>query len=115
MRSDEEFLLDISESTGAILDFIAGLSFDDFLRDRMIRSAVMFEFLVIGEPCAKLSAELRDRYDDVPWNEIIGFRHVIAHGYFGLNWERAWRTATVDVPDLRTRIPEILSAEFSDS
>ena len=112
MRPDEELLGDIIEAAAAIEMAIAGFDLDDFVRVRLVRSSVMFEFIVIGEASAKLSDDLRNRYSDLPWSDIIGFRNVIVHGYFGLDWARAWRTATTDLPGFLERVRKIRAIEF---
>jgi uncharacterized protein with HEPN domain len=44
---------------------------------------------------------------DIPWQELIGLRNVIAHGYFALRWEDIWETAVHDVPLLREPLATI--------
>jgi uncharacterized protein with HEPN domain len=112
MRPEPDLLRDIIESASAIVDAIGGLTYDDFVRVRLVRSSVMFEFIVLGEAAGKLSDELLARHADVPWSEIIGFRHVIVHGYYRVQWPRAWQTAVADVPVLLARAREILATEF---
>ena len=112
MRPDEDLLHDIIDAASAILDAIADLTYDDFVRVRLVRSSVMFEFIILGEAAGKLSEELLARHADLPWIEIIGFRHVIAHGYYRVQWPRAWQTAVDDVPVLLARSREILAMEF---
>jgi len=43
---------------------------------------------------------------DVPWSEIIGMRHRIAHDYLNVKVERSWYTTTDD------REPLIKMLEF---
>ena len=43
------YLEDIIESAEAIVDFVDGLSYDDYIKDRKTRSATVREFEVIGE------------------------------------------------------------------
>lgn len=113
MRPEELYLRDIIEAADSIDSFVADIDFDKFAGTRIIRSAVLHECMTIGEACARLPSGLRDNHPDVPWREIIGFRNVIAHGYFGLNWELVWQTSTRNVPALRSQILAILEAEYS--
>lgn len=112
MRPEQDLLRDIIEAASAIVDAVGTMTYDDFVRDRVVRSSVMFEFIVLGEAAGKLSEELLARHADVPWSDIIGFRHVIVHGYYRVQWSRAWQTAVADVPILLTRARDMLAAEF---
>ena|SRR6476469_6884320 len=114
MRPEELLLQDILHATVAIEQFIAELDFEAFEASLITRHAVSHDLAIIGEAAAKLPADLRSRYSAIPWRQIIGLRHVVVHGYFGLNWERVWATASVSVPDLREQIADILAAEFPE-
>jgi uncharacterized protein with HEPN domain len=76
---------------------------------------VLFQLLVIGEAAARLPAELRQRYPDIEWSPVIGFRNRIIHGYFALDWLIVWHAATVDVVLLEPAIRDVIDAEFSGS
>lgn len=113
MRPDRLFLLDIVEAADAIAFHIGGLDEESLVENRTARAAVLHELAVIGEAAARVSAELRSRHPEIPWSEIVGFRNVVIHHYFGLSWPIIWVTATEDVPDLRTKVEAIIEAEFS--
>ena len=57
-------------------------------------------------------ADLRSRYDEVPWAKIVAFRNFVVHEYFGLAWAIVWETAAQLVPALRTQIEKVLLGEF---
>jgi len=72
-----------------------------FLRDEVLTAAVLHHLTVIGEAISRLSVELRGRYPDVPWRQIIGVRHRIVHAYSDLDWQILWDAAIDDIPALR--------------
>ena len=45
--------------------------------------------------------------------DIVGFRNIAVHEYFGVSWRIVWVTATDDVPDLHARVSRILSEEYA--
>ena len=78
-------------------------------------AAVLHHLTVIGEAISRLSVELRGRYPDVPWRQIIAVRHRIVHAYFDLDWQILWDAAVEDDPGLRRQVLEILTTEFPES
>jgi uncharacterized protein with HEPN domain len=64
---------------------------------------------VIGEAAAHVSERLRSEPPEAPWTDVVGFRNILVHGYFGLDWELVWRAATSSVPALRERVAAILA------
>jgi uncharacterized protein with HEPN domain len=106
MRREELYLRDIVEAADHISDF------STFEGSELVRSAVVQKFAIVGEAGARLSAGMRMRYPDVPWQKIAAFRNILVHAYFGLDWSEIWRAATVQAPELRARVVAILADEF---
>ena len=69
---------------------------------------------VIGEAASKVSAALKDRYGEVPWQRVSGVRHRIVHDYSGLDYELLWQVVTVFAPELAEQVAAIFHAEFPD-
>lgn len=115
MRSERLYLSDTIEAADNVKFHIGGRSREQFLEDRTVRAAVLYELTIIGEATSHLSAELRSRHADIPWPDIAGFRNVVVHEYFGVSWPIVWDTATRDVPELRARVIGILRHEFPES
>jgi uncharacterized protein with HEPN domain len=112
MRRDELYLRDVIEAAGHIAEDTAGMGLADFLANRTVRDAVVRNLTVIGEACSRVSPSLRERHSDVPWADIVAFRNILVHAYFGIDWNIVWRAAARQVPDLASRIETVLQAEF---
>ncbi|HEX5166873.1 MAG TPA: DUF86 domain-containing protein [Thermomicrobiales bacterium] len=80
---------------------------EDFDSDEMIRVWVIHHLQIIGEAARSLPDDLRQRYPEVPWPQIIGMRHILVHHYFGLKWDEVWDTAERDLPVLKRAFEEI--------
>ncbi len=102
---------DILESGNAILDFVEGLSFEDFCDDRKTYSAVIREFEIIGEAVGKLPESFRERRPDVEWQDIKDFRNLLSHEYFGVDLEIVWKIIEDDLPALMDAVREIVGTE----
>jgi uncharacterized protein with HEPN domain len=114
MRRERLFLEDIVAAADAIAEFIQGQTQESFEVNRMLRSAVVHQLTIVGEAVAHLSAELRARHPGTPWADFKGFRNIVVHNYFGIDWVEVWRAASRDVPLLRVQVTEILQTELPE-
>jgi uncharacterized protein with HEPN domain len=112
MRSEELYLTDIIEAADRVAGFLGGAGRDEFLRDELLRSAVLQKLMVMGEAAGRVGEAIRMKYPHVPWRRIAAFRNYAIHEYFGMNWEYAWIAATEDAPLLRSQVQAVLKAEF---
>ena len=112
MRHERLYLNDIVEAADHIAEFIAGADFHAFQESEMLRSAVVQKLGVIGEAAARVPADLISRHAEVPWPQIVAFRNILIHAYFGIDWDVVWRAAVNRCPALRRQITEILAADF---
>jgi len=106
-RDPRLYCEDILDSGNAILEFVEGLSFEDFCDDRKTYSAVIREFEIIGEAVGKLPESLRKRRLDVEWRDIKDFRNLLSHEYFGIDLEIVWNVIEDDLPALMDAVKEI--------
>ena len=108
MRHERLYLADIVEAADYIAEFIAGVDFRTFEESELLRSAVVQKLSVIGEAAARVSDELRARHPEVPWPQLIAFRNILVHAYFGMEWELVWRAARNRCPSLREQVADVL-------
>ena len=114
MRPEKLYLTDIVEAANSIEKFLMGQDFEEFEQNEMMHSAVLQKLTVIGEATARLPKEFTERYPDIPWVDIIGFRNIAVHEYFAVRWDIVWVAATEEVPVLRDQVGKILQEEFTD-
>jgi len=107
-KSDESYLWDILDAANAIRGFVAGRSFVDYERDRMMRRAVERELEIIGEAARHLTAEFQNRHPQLPWRRIVAQRHVIAHDYGEIRHEKLWLVATQLIPELLSQLTPLI-------
>lgn len=107
-RSERLYLQDMLDAIDALARFLAGRTAAAFAADEVLQSATLQKLEVLGEAARHVSSELRFRHPEVPWAEITGQRDIAVHGYFEIDWEIIWRTATSDVPSLRSPIEAVL-------
>ncbi|MGO9093866.1 MAG: DUF86 domain-containing protein [Bryobacteraceae bacterium] len=106
MRADRLRLLDAVEQIELISRFSQG-GREAFFGDVLIQSAVLHRLALLGEACRGLSSTLRDSHPEVPWPQIIAFRNVVVHEYFGVDLELVWAIVTEHVAPLGEQLRSI--------
>ncbi len=111
MRDDDRIRLEhMIDAADAIGQFTAGRKCDDLESDRMLLFAVVRAIEVIGEAAGRISEELRSQATMIPWRAIIAMRNRLIHGYFDIDTEIVWKTATAEVPPLIPLLRALLEA-----
>jgi uncharacterized protein with HEPN domain len=85
MRPDARaYLWDAVQAAEAVQAFSRGQTYDSFIEDHMVRSAVERQLQIVGEALAqlaKIDPESAAKLPDLP--RIIAFRNILVHGYAG--------------------------------
>lgn len=106
--NDPAFLLDMLDAARAVGRFLAGKTQQDYREDELLRSAVERKVEIIGEVARRLSKSFTDAHPAVPWRQVMGTRHILAHDYDAVDHAILWRIATVYVPNLVVQIESFL-------
>ena len=107
MRDDKLYLDDILSSIRRIEEYTQAGE-QSFLKSTLTQDAVIRNFEIIGEASKQISQALRERYPDLPWRRMAGFRDVLIHGYMRVRLDLIWRTVEDEIPTLRPQIEAIL-------
>jgi len=92
-----------------LLEFTSGRTVDDYRHDRAFRSAVERELQIIGEALMQLDDIRPDIAVQIPDHlNIIGFRHVLVHGYDALNPATVWNVIETKLSPLKDQLQRIL-------
>jgi len=97
---DAAYLWDMREEAKNIRAFIANVTYARFTQNKLIRYAVERSLLIIGEAANHVSQKFQEAHLEIPWQQIIGQRNVLAHEYGDIKVDRIWLSATVSVPAL---------------
>ena len=109
---DRVYLLHIKDSAKWIIELQKQFNKNEFKESRLFQNGVIREVEIIGEASNKLSKDIKEKYPEVAWIEIIGMRNKVIHEYFGIDLESVWKTISVDIPELLEKIEKIIKNEF---
>ena len=105
------FIEDILLSMERIQEYIEGLNFIAFMDDSKTVDAVIRNFEIIGEASKNIPKRIKEKYEDVPWEEMYRLRNKVNHEYFGIDYETIWEIATNNIPHNYLQLKEILEKE----
>jgi uncharacterized protein with HEPN domain len=114
MRHDELYVADLVDSTRAVREYLDGVSRKQWDDDRVLRDAVPYRLLLLGEIASALPDAMRDRYPDVAWRHIRAFRNLAVHKYFSVDWAVVRQIYQEELPVLEEQGMDIMRAEFPE-
>ena len=97
---DPAYLWDMLDAARSVREFAEGVTFEQYLADKMMRSAVERQLEILGEAARQVSEAFQNEHPEVPWRQIVGLRNVLAHDYGGVRHERVWKIISHQLPGL---------------
>ncbi len=87
-----------------------------FLENELIRTWILFQLQAIGKAAAALSAETRHSAPQVPWLDLVDFRHWLLRDEYRSNVELIWAIVEQQMPKLKVEIQALIqmNSEFID-
>jgi|ERR1035438_5653131 uncharacterized protein with HEPN domain len=107
-RTPKLLLEDILDSCKKILEYTVEITFEEFEIDNKTIDAVIRNYEIIGEASHLLPDEIKEKYLEVDWDRIRGFRNRIVHDYFGVDLQIIWKITFDQIPNLISSITRIL-------
>ncbi len=95
------------EAAELALNFVAGRQREDLDSDPMLRLALTRAIEIIGEAASRVSEDGQAAASAVPWPRIVAMRNRLIHGYFDIDHDILWHTATENVPALLALLRDV--------
>jgi|APSaa5957512622_1039677.scaffolds.fasta_scaffold78082_3 uncharacterized protein with HEPN domain len=83
----------------------------DLPRERMLELSLIRLIEVAGEAAARVTHGGQAEYRSIPWQQVVGMRNRLIHGYDQVDLEILWDTIEDDFPPLITELEKILEPE----
>lgn len=96
------------EAGESVQRFISNRRSSDFESDQMLLFAVVRAIEVLGEAANKVSEDVRSASPEIPWSAIIDMRNRLIHGYFDIDADIVWNTASIEIPALLDSLRKIV-------
>ena len=109
-RRTFDYVKDILEHMENARSFTEGMGYSAFAKDKKTIFAVARALEIAGEATKNVPSDMRVRFPDVPWRVMAGMRDVLIHGYFDVNLEVLWKTATVRMPQVIPMVRKVFEA-----
>ncbi|WP_228015029.1 HepT-like ribonuclease domain-containing protein [Synechocystis salina] len=91
-------------------NFTKGMNVQNFESDLMCQAAVVRQLEIIGEAARRLPINFQEKFEEIPWRQIIGMRNRIVHEYDHLNVDRIWQTVQFSLPPLIIALESIIES-----
>ena len=111
MHRDREYLQDIIRAARLAMDYVAGVSMQDFLSNFQRQDAVVRRLEMIGEAARRVSKDSRDAMPELPWNRMISMRNMLIHEYDDVDYRIVWETVVNDLPPLVSALEKRLETD----
>ena len=106
-----KYLFDVQRAAKLITGFCDGRTFEHYVADDMLKSAVERQFGVIGEALARLAKTEPTVAEQVAnHRRIIAFRNILVHGYATVDDRIVWGVVEASLPALMKSVDALLSS-----
>ncbi len=110
-KEPKEYLRHIQDECRYIISVSNELQYEDFLEDETLKRAVVRSLEIIGEATKKIPADVKVKWNLIPWKNMAGMRDRLIHDYVGVNYRLVWDVMKNKIPDIHLQIIDFLIEE----
>lgn len=98
---------DILECIERIEEYVGDMDYEKFIQPSQTFDAIIRRLEIIGEASKYIPKDIREKYKEIPWKQIVGMRNRITHAYFGIDSKIVWKIIKEEFPQLKPKIKKI--------
>ncbi len=107
-KNPAQRLRDVLDNILAVEEFTAGMTFEEFVRDRKTAYAVTRALEIISEASRRLPDDLKARHSSIEWAGVAAVGNIYRHAYEVVDDRLVWHSVQHDLGPLR----EVVQAEL---
>lgn len=108
-KDPKEYLRHINDECLYIISVSKDLKYEDFLDDETLKRAIVRSLEIIGEATKKIPADVKVKWNTIPWKNMAGMRDRLIHDYMGVNYIIVWDVIKNKIPDMNKQISKFLT------
>jgi uncharacterized protein with HEPN domain len=98
----------ILEAIVEIESYLNDVDFDTFMENSMMRFACIKQMEIVGEASNHISEDVKNKFSEIEWTQIVGMRNVFVHEYFGVDTRLVWEIIKNDLPEFKRKVIAII-------
>jgi uncharacterized protein with HEPN domain len=107
-RLPKVILIDMLDAIEHLMEYVQGISFEEYLNDRRLRDAIYHNIIVLGEAANRMGESFLLSHPEIEWHKMISTRNAIIHGYDEIDDKIIWNIIQNILPDLKTKLEKLL-------
>lgn len=108
MKEDNVYLQNIFECILKIETYTKSGK-EGFMSSDLIQDEVIRNLEIIGEATKRVTQEIKEQHQEIPWRQMAGLRDVLIHDYMGISLKAVWNVIQNELPKLKINIIELLN------
>ena len=108
LKNQKPLLQHILDEIDFILKYTKDISFKTLVNDEILQRAIARSLEIIGEAVKQMSEDFKEQNKEIEWKKIAGFRDILIHRYFNIDWEIVWDIIQNRIPKLRKEITNLI-------
>ena len=94
------------------IDFILkntkDINHDTLTQNEVLERAIVRSLEIIGEAVKRIDQDFKNQNKDIDWKKIAGFRDILIHRYFSIDWDIVWDVIKNKIPELRDKLGNLI-------
>jgi len=104
LKYQEPLLKHILDEIDFILKYTKDIDIDSLIKNEILQRAIVRSLEIIGEAVKQIDEKFKKQHNEIEWRKIAGFRDVLIHRYFSIDWDIVLDVITNKIPELKSKL-----------
>ena len=107
LKDQKAPLKHILDEIDFILKYTKNIDFDSLIKNEVLKRAIVRSLEIIGEAVKQIDEDFKKQHKNIDWKKIAGFRDILIHRYFSIDWDIVWDVIENKIPELRDKLRDL--------